>query len=128
MGLNFSTTLRNNRLDQDESTIGTGAILKIFSGAKPANCAASDPAGLLATLTLPSDWMANASGGTKSMSGSWTGTASAGGTIASWRIYDSGLAACHIQGDTTDMTFNNTNVANGQTITITSFTLTAGNA
>ena len=66
--MKFSTAVRNARLDAIESRIGTGAILKIFDdgdggGSLPANCAAADVGTLLATVTLPSDWMAAASGG-----------------------------------------------------------------
>jgi len=88
-----SVSVRNARLDAIETTIGTAAILKLFSGAEPANCAAADPAGILATLNLPSDWLANAAAGAKAKAGSWTGTGSAGGTAASFRIYDSGLVS-----------------------------------
>lgn len=128
MSFQYSVGVRNAKLDQVESTIGTAAILKVFSGAEPANCASADPSGLLATLTLPSDWMAAASGGAKALLGSWSVAASGTGTAASWRIYDSGLVAAHIQGNTTDMVFNNTNIAAGQIVTVSSFILTAGNA
>lgn len=127
MTLQYSTTIRNNKLDQVESTTGTAAVLKIFSGAQPANCAAADPSGLLCTITLPSDWMNAASGGTKTLLGTWSASASGSGTAASWRIYESTATTCHLQGNTTDMTFNNTNIASGQTVSVTSFTLTAGN-
>lgn len=128
MAFQYSVTVRNAKLDQIETTINTAPILKIFSGAEPANCAAADPAGLLCTITLPSDWMSAASLGAKAKLGTWSGTASGSGTAASWRIYDSGLVACHIQGNTTDMTFDNTSIATSQTVTVNSFTLTAGNA
>lgn len=127
MTFQYSVAIRNAKLDQIQTTIGTSAILKIFSGAEPANCAASDPAGLLCTINLPSSWMSSAAAGSKALSGTWSATASGTGTAASWRIYDSGLVACHIQGNTTDMTFNNTSIAVNQTVTVTSFTLTAGN-
>lgn len=65
MALQYSTAVRNARLDVVESTIGTSAVLKIRTGAAPANCAAADSGTVLATCTLPSDWMAAASGGTK---------------------------------------------------------------
>lgn len=134
MAFQESVAVRNARLDAIETTIGTAAILKLFSGAEPANCAAADPAGLLATLTLPSDWLANAAAGVKAKAGSWAGTGSAGGTAASFRIYDSGVAACHMQGTVTatagggDMTLDNTSIANGQAITVNTFSITAGNA
>lgn len=128
MSFQYSVAVRNATLDAKETTIGTGALLKIFSGAEAVNCAAADPSGLLATLTLPSDWMAAAAAGSKAKAGVWSGTGSGAGVAASWRIYDSGAAACHIQGNTTDMTFDNTNIAIGQAITVSTFTLTAGNA
>jgi hypothetical protein len=51
-----------------------------------------------------------------------------------FRIKDSGAAACHVQGSITatggggDMTLDNIVIASAQTITISTFTLTAGNA
>ena len=128
MAFQYSVTVRNAKLDQIETTIGVSAVLKVFSGAEPANCAAADPAGLLCTITLPSDWMAAAAAGSKAKLGTWSNTASATGTAASWRIYDSGSVACHIQGNTTDMTFDNTSIASGQVVTVNTFSLTAGNA
>src|SRR6267378_6451239 len=98
MALQESVAVRNACLDQIETTIGAGPLLKIFSGAVPANCAAADPSGLLATITLPSDWMANASGGTKAKSGTWSAVAAGSGTAASWRLYDSSGTTCHAQG------------------------------
>jgi hypothetical protein len=133
MTYQYSVAVRNAKLDTVESTIGTAALLRLFSGAEPVNCAAADPAGLLATLTLPVDWMAAAAGGTKAKLGSWVGAGSANGTAASFRIYDSGAIACHIQGSVTlaggggDMTMNNVAIANGQAVTVNTFTLAAGN-
>lgn len=134
MSLQLSVSVRNARLDQIEATIGTAPKLYIFSGAVPANCAAADPSGTLAIITLPSDWMASASSGSKALSGTWSGTGSAGGTAASFRIKDNGAVTTHMQGSVTatggggDMTLDNTSIANGQTITVTTFTLTDGNA
>jgi hypothetical protein len=71
MALQFSDTVRNARLDAIETAIGVSAVLKIRTGAAPANCAAADTGTVLATLSLPSDWMAAASGGSKAKSGTW---------------------------------------------------------
>jgi hypothetical protein len=134
MALQFSVAVRNARLDAIESTTGTSAKLLIFSGAEAANCAAADPAGLLATLSLPSDWMNNASAGSKTLLGTWTGSGSASGTAASFRIKDSTGTTCHVQGSVTatgsggDMTLDNTSIASAQTINVTSFTLNDSNA
>lgn len=135
MAVQLSTTVRNARLDAIESTIGTAPILKIRSGSAPATCATADSGTVLATLTLPSDWMAAASSGSKSKSGTWQdSSADATGTAAHFRIYDSGGTTCHIQGTVTatggggDLTVDNTSFASGQSFTINSFTLTDANA
>jgi hypothetical protein len=131
----LSTTVRNAMLDQFETAIGTSPILKIRTGAAPSTCATADSGTVLATMTLPSDWMAAASSGTKALSGTWQDTsADATGTAAHFRIYDSGGTTCHAQGDITAtggggaLEVQNTSFATGQSVTITSFTLTAGNA
>lgn len=135
MALQYSVAVRNARLDVVESTIGASAILRIRSGSVPANCAAADSGTVLATINLPSDWMAAASGGTKALSGTWQDTsADATGTAGHFRIYASDGTTCGIQGTVTitggggDMTVDNTSFASGQSFTVTSFTLTAGNA
>lgn len=135
MALQLSTSVRNARLDQIESTISTSAIMKIRTGAAPADCAAADTGTVLATISLPSDWMAAASSGSKAKSGTWSdSSADASGTAAHFRIYDSGGSTCHIQGTVTatggggDLTLDNTSINSAQVVTITSFTLTDGNA
>lgn len=134
MALQYSVAVRNAKLDAVESTIGTSAVLKIRSGSAPANCAASDSGTVLATLNLPSDWMAAASGGSKSKSGTWEDTsADNSGTAAHFRLYASDGTTCHAQGTVTatggggDMTVDSTSFTAGQNFTVTSFTLTAGN-
>lgn len=128
MAFQKSVTVRNAELDAIETAIGTDAKLKVFTGAEPVNCAAADPAGTLVTMTLPTDWLANAAAGAKAKSGTWSGTASGSGTAASWRIYESTATTCHLQGNVTDMTFDNTSITSGQTVTVNTFSITAGNA
>ena len=90
MAIQLSTTVRNARLDAIETAIGATAVLKIRSGAAPANVATADSGTVLATLTLPSDWLAAASSGSKAKSGTWQDTsADNSGTIAHWRLYAS---------------------------------------
>ena len=75
MALQFSVAFRNAMLDQFETVIGASPVLEIRSGAPPTNCAAADAGTLLASLALPADWMAAASGGTKALAGTWTDAA-----------------------------------------------------
>jgi hypothetical protein len=127
MAFQYGTTLRNNQVAQIQASIGASGTLRIFSGAEPANCAAADPTGLLCTITLPASFLTS-SGGVTTIAGSWSASASGTGTAASFRMYD-GSAVCHVQGNTTtDLVLNNTSIASGQTVTVTSFTVTAGNA
>ena len=135
MALQYSVSVRNAQLDAIETTIGTSAVLKIRTGAPPASCATADSGTVLATLTLPSDWMAAAASGSKSMSGTWEdSSADATGTAAHWRLYASDGTTCHAQGTVTagggggDMTVDNTSFSAGQAFSVTSFTITAGNA
>jgi len=135
MALQYSVAVRNARLDTVESTTGVSAVLKIRTGAVPASCATADAGTVLATCSLPSDWMAAASGGTKGIAGSWAdASADAAGTAAHFRIYASDGTTCHIQGTVTatggggDMTVDNAVFAAAQAFSVTSFTLTAGNA
>ena len=135
MAIQLSTNVRNARLDAIESTIGTAAVLKIRTGAAPADCATADSGTVLATLNLPSDWMAAASSGSKAKSGTWQdASADATGTAAHFRLYANDGTTCHLQGTVTatsgggDMEVDNTSFAAGQSFTITTFTLTDGNA
>ena len=133
MAFQFSVAARNAALDAIEAATGTGPTLTIRTGAVPANCGAARTGTVLATLVLPSDWLAAASGGSKTLAGTWQDAAAdATGTAAHFSI-DQG-ATCHIQGTVTatggggDMTLDNVSIATGQQVTVTAFTLTAGGA
>ena len=135
MAVQLSVAVRNARLDAIETSIGTSAVLKIRTGAAPANCATADSGTVLATLNLPSDWMAAAASGSKAKSGTWEDlTADNTGTAAHFRVYASDGTTCGIQGTVTatggggDMTLDNTSIASGQAVSITTFTLTDANS
>jgi hypothetical protein len=133
MALQYSVTVRNAKLDAVETATGASAVLKIRTGSPPANCAAADSGTVLATINLPSDWMAAASGGTKSKAGTWTNaSADDTGTAGHFRLYASDGTTCHAQGtvgtSATDMIVDSVSFTSGQSFTVTAFTLTAGNA
>ncbi len=127
MALQEGVLLRTNKMTSIITTLGATATLKIFSGAVPGNCAASDPSGLLLTITLPATPF-TASAGALTKNGSWTTSTTTAGTAASFRIYDSS-AVCAMQGNvTTDLVLDNTSIGTNQTVTITAFGVTSGNA
>lgn len=134
MTTRLGTALRNARLDTIETTVGTAPRLRVYTGSDPANCAAAATGTLLVDTTLPSDWMAAASSGSASLLGSWSSAAVGTGTVGYYRIWDSALSVCHLQGTATvtggggDMTFDNASITSGQTVNVTAYTLTEGNA
>lgn len=134
MSLQYSGAVRDAQLDAVETVVGTGPKLQLRTGAPPADCAAADSGTLLCEITLPSDWMAAASGGSKAKSGTWTGTGAAAGNAGHFRVKNTAGSTTHAQGTVTatggggDMTMDNINIAVAQAVTVNTFTLTAGNA
>jgi hypothetical protein len=132
MAHQYSVSVRDARNEAIETIIGASAKLYLYSGAEPANCGSSDPSGLLATLTLPADWMSPSSGGVKAKNGVWSGVGSAAGVAASYRIKDGAGTTCHIQGSvgigSGDLQLDNTNIAIGQTITVNTYQITDANS
>ena len=131
--MEYSVAVRDAQNDALETTIGTAPSLRIFSGTKPATCALADAGTLLATGALPSDWLTASSSGAKTRNGAWTLTGQSGagaGTAGTyWRINQG--ATCHMQGTFgvgQEMVPDNNNIANGQTVTISTFSITRGNA
>jgi hypothetical protein len=130
--MQFSVAVRNARADAIEATVGTSPTLEIRSGAAPANCAAADSGTVLATLALPSNWMADAASGVKGLAGTWQDTSSdAGGTAAHFRIKSSG-GTVHVQGTVgtsgADLIVTTTTFVATQPFSITAFNITEGNA
>jgi hypothetical protein len=134
MTLQYSIAVNNARLDAVESTTGASAVMKIRTGAPPANLATADSGSVLATLSLPSDWMSAAASAVKALLGTWQDlSADAAGSAGHFRIYATDGTTKHIQGTITatggggDMTVDNVVFAAAQPFSVTSFTLTAGN-
>lgn len=132
MTIQWSATVRNATLDAWETAVGTSAVVKIFTGAQPANTGAANSGTELASFTLASDWAAAASSSTKGLNNlPVSTTAGATGTAAHYRLYASNGTTCHEQGSVTatggggDMTIDNTSITNGQTVRITAWTKTA---
>lgn len=130
MTLQSSTALRNAWGDQIEVITGTSAVIRIRTGAQPANCAAADSGTALASITLASDWASAAAAGAKALSGLPVTDASADatGTAAHFRLYASDGTTCHHQGSVgtsgTDLIVDSVSFTAGQTFNITAWTWT----
>jgi hypothetical protein len=137
MALSYTTTLRNNQLDEITPLIdaGSGAgKVRIYSGSVPANVGAGlGGATLLAELALTDPSAGAASGGVLTFSAIADDTsADASGTASFARFLDSDNNAV-IQGTVgtsgADINFTpSVAFVAGGLIEITSFTITAGNA
>lgn len=136
MAVLFSAAVKNAQMNAIESTIGTSAILRLRSGAPPANVAAASSGTVLATMNLPSDWLGASSAGIVAKLGTWSDTsADAGAPTAAghFEIVASDTTTRHMQGTVTatggsgDITLDNVQIAAGQLVSISTFTITGAN-
>jgi len=132
MALQYSTTHRNNAMNDLTTQVGTSGVLKIWTGTAPATCATADTGTLLATLTCSaSAFAAAASGGVLTLNAITSASAAATGTAGYFRIYPSAATstnavvqgACGTSG--ADLNLNSTSITSGVTVSVTSWTITA---
>ena len=131
MTIQLSVAVRNAMLDAIETAIGAGAVIKMRTGAQPANNAAADSGTVIATITTAADFMAAANAGAKAFSNLplTDVAAEAAGTIAHYRVYAADGTTCHMQGTVTltgaggDMTVDNNVVQGNQQFSITSWSI-----
>jgi hypothetical protein len=134
MALSYSTTVRDNRLNQVVNAIDGGAgagLLRIYDGTRPSTCGTATT--LLAEITF-SDPCATVSAqvltfdNTPALTDS---SANATGTATWHRMVDS-TGTCCVDGNCgtsgSDINFNSVSISSGQTVTVSSYTITAGNA
>lgn len=128
--MQLDTATRNAVLDAIETAVGASPTLEIRTGAAPAATTDADSGTLLAEITLPSDWLAAAASGSKSKSGTWSGTGAASGTPGHYRIKDSG-GTVRIQGTagvgSGELSLDTT-VTLGGAVTVSTAAFAAGNA
>lgn len=94
----LSTAVRNAMGNAIETAIGAAPVLEIRSGPPPANPAATSTGTLLASGTLATDWMPDASGGVKSINPNVkTDAAVASGYAGHYRVKASD-GTYHMQG------------------------------
>jgi hypothetical protein len=139
--LKLGTAMRNARLTAAENLIGANGNIAIYSGTTAAACSAANPAGELVEWDFsgPSLFATPANGvmtAESTATGAMSATATAAGAAASFRIFSAtgtrDGTTCVMQGtvdeSNADLVFNNKTFATGQTIQISAFSLTDGNA
>ncbi len=130
--LKFAVALKNAQQDQITAKLGANALLRIYSGTQPAGPDTAVGAQVLlaelpmsataAAAAAASVWTANAIG-------NGTGTAGAStGTNATWYRACTSAGVGIIDGSVgvtgADLNINNINIATGQVVSVTSWTLT----
>jgi hypothetical protein len=125
--------LRNALLDAIETAVGVSPILKLRTGASPGDGDVPSTGTVIATMNLPSDWMAAASGGSKALLGTWQDLGRCHRHGRALRTLQERRHARdprqrHATGGGGDITLDNVSVNAGQAISITSWTLIAPNA
>jgi len=131
MAIQYSTTHRTNSMTQLNTDIGVNALIKIYSGAAPANVAAAATGTLLVTLTGNATAFGSASAGALTAGAITSGVAAATGAAGYFRIATSGgtdVVQGTVNTSGADITINNTSIASGQTVSASSLVITATGA
>lgn len=133
--LKYTTTLRNNQLDEITALAGTSALLRIYDGTQPANAnTAVGAQTLLAELVCDATAFAAAasSGALTANAISNDASANATGTASWFRLVASNGTTVVMDGSVgtsgSDLNLNSVSITSGQTVSVSSFVITGGNA
>jgi hypothetical protein len=136
--LKYAAAAKNAKLDSTglKAYIGASAKLRLYDGSQPTNPdTAISTQNMLCELVCNATAFGTVSGGvlTASAISSGTGAAAAGtGTNATWwRLWKSDgttpVADGTVGTSGADLNLNNASIANGQSVSVSSFTITEGN-
>ena len=130
MAISYSTAVRNAMLDAITSAAGASALLSIYDGTRPATGGTATT--LLAQLTCNATFAPAASGGVLTLNSiTQDASANATGTATWFRITTSGSTFVldgNVGTSGSDLNLTTTAIVSGQPVSVTSFTITEGNA
>lgn len=127
MAVAYNETLRNNRLDEISTFVGSAGLLQIYDGARPAFGGTATVK--LAEFTLGTPFAAAAAAGVLSPTLPADVTALASSTATWFRVTQSNGTTTVLDGDVgTDLTLNDAAIVEGGTVSVTSWSVTHGNA
>jgi hypothetical protein len=133
MGIQYSATHRTNNMTDIVTALGATAFLLIYSGAAPANCGTAASGTLLVSLPC-SATAGTVTTGVLTMNAITATATAAAGTAGYWRLCTSSAGTTVIAQGTVAVSGGDLNFAGGiiwtlgETISITSFTVTATGA
>jgi len=132
MALAFSTTLRNNMLDELAAEVDGGAgagLLRIYDGSRPATGGTATTQ--LAELTFTDPYSAAASGGIITASSITSDTSADATGTATWFRVVTSSSTFVFDGDVgtsgSDLNLDSVSITAGQTVSVSSFVVTEGN-
>lgn len=131
MAIAYSTAIRNAMLDAITTGAGGSALLRIYDGTRPATGGTATT--LLAELTCNATFAPSASGGVLTLNSiTQDASANATGTATWFRIVKSDGTTHVMDGNVgtsgSDMNLTTVSIVATQPVSVTSFTITAGNA
>ena len=131
MALGYASGLRNAQLDAITTFAGNSGKLRIYNGTRPATGGTATT--LLAELTCNATFAPAASGAVLTLNAiTQDASADATGTATWFRLVKSDGTTHVMDGDVgtsgSDLNLNSTSITSGATVSITSFTITCGNA
>jgi len=129
MSAGYSTTLRNAQLDAITTAVGNAGLLRIYDGTRPATGGAATTK--LAEFTLGTPFAAGAAAGVLSPTLPSDATGLAASTATWFRVVTSGgtfVIDGSVSTSGADMNLNTTTISIGVTVSVTSWTITRGNA
>jgi hypothetical protein len=133
MAVAYSAGLRHARLDQITSQLGSGALLRVYSGTRPSAGGAATT--LLAELACSSPFAPAASGNQLTASAISDATAPASGTATWFRLVTSG-GQFVVDGDVREtadpnngeaLVLDSKSIVQGGTVSVSSLAVTGGN-
>lgn len=131
MALAYNVTIRNAMLDAITTGAGGSALLRIYDGSRPATGGTATT--LLAELTCNATFAAGAASGVLTLNAiTQDSSANATGTATWFRIVQSNGTTHVLDGNVgtsgSDLNLTTTSIVSGQPVSISSFTITEGNA
>lgn len=128
MALRFDDDIRNTLVASWGAVFDSGT-LTIYTGTQPTTANDAATGTTLVTITLPADAFTAGTAGVQNKAGTWSASASAGGTAGWCRFSNSGDTQ-RMDGSVTATSgggmieLDNTTIVSGGTVTISTFTLT----
>lgn len=131
MALGYIVALRNAQLDAITTQAGASALLRIYDGSRPATGGTATT--LLAELVCNATFAGAAAAGVLTLNAiAADASANATGTATWFRIVQSNGTTHVMDGNVgtsgSDLNFNTVSIVAAASVSVTSFTITAGNA